>query len=264
MAKDREEAWAEAKQRCSLDEATLEMAREMGLNPRSLIKNVPGKSQPWKAPVREWIRDMYERRHRRGVENHRANEPERNPAVHTHDRRQNEDDHFRRLRCAHFRAAAEYVALALADVPAVSRVALFGSVASRRRARTLSHVRVHEPKDVDLAVWIDSATDLERLRVLRSRAVNQLWNDREIGVAHHQVDVFLIDVTTGTYLGRLCCFNQCPKHKPECRTENCGKLPFLQQHDDFVFDFNALHPSQIEVLYDRDGAHVAASLDIPL
>ena len=53
MAKDREEAWAEAKQRYSLDEATLEMAREMGLHPRSLIKNVPGKSQPWKAPVRE-------------------------------------------------------------------------------------------------------------------------------------------------------------------------------------------------------------------
>jgi hypothetical protein len=34
----------------------------------------------------------------------------------------------------------------------------------------------------------------------------------EIGVAHHQVDIFLLDVT-GTSLGRLCHFNQCPKHK---------------------------------------------------
>lgn len=27
------------------------MAKEMGLNPRSLIKNIPSPSQPWKQPV---------------------------------------------------------------------------------------------------------------------------------------------------------------------------------------------------------------------
>jgi len=69
----------------------------------------------------------------------------------------------------------------------------------------------HEPKDVDIAVWLDAATGLARLRVRRSRAVNQLWEEKEIGVAHHQVDVFLLDAA-GTYLGRLCCFNECPKH----------------------------------------------------
>lgn len=37
------------------------MAKEMGLNPLSLIKNIPNKSQLWKAPVEEWIRDMYEK-----------------------------------------------------------------------------------------------------------------------------------------------------------------------------------------------------------
>ena len=37
--------------------------------------------------------------------------------------------------------------------------------------------------------------ELERLRLLRSRAVNLLWEEREIGVAHHQVDVFLVDAT---------------------------------------------------------------------
>lgn len=30
------------------------------MNPRSLIKNIPSKSQQWKAPVKLWIRDMYE------------------------------------------------------------------------------------------------------------------------------------------------------------------------------------------------------------
>lgn len=49
--KRREAEWAEAGNRCRLNAETLWMARELGLNPRTLIKNVPSKSQPWKAPV---------------------------------------------------------------------------------------------------------------------------------------------------------------------------------------------------------------------
>ena len=58
--KDKE--WAEAKKKCRLNADTIQMAREMGLNPRSLIKNIPNKSQQWKAPVSVWIQDMYEER----------------------------------------------------------------------------------------------------------------------------------------------------------------------------------------------------------
>ena len=39
------------------------MAKELGLNPRSLIKNIPSPKQQWKAPVEEWVRDIYQRRH---------------------------------------------------------------------------------------------------------------------------------------------------------------------------------------------------------
>ena len=42
----------------------------------------------------------------------------------------NEDDRDTLMRYARFRAAAEYVAAAFAGIPTVSRVALFGSVAS--------------------------------------------------------------------------------------------------------------------------------------
>ena len=38
------------------------MARELGFQPRSLIKNIPSPSQPWKAPVREWVRDLYQKK----------------------------------------------------------------------------------------------------------------------------------------------------------------------------------------------------------
>jgi hypothetical protein len=45
-----------------LSDEAIKMAKEMGLNPLSLIKNIPNKSQLWKAPVEEWVRDMYEER----------------------------------------------------------------------------------------------------------------------------------------------------------------------------------------------------------
>jgi len=60
-----------------------------------------------------------------------------------------------------------------------------------RGAHARDEVIFTNPKDVDIAAWLDDATGLDRLRVLRSRAVNQLWDEKEIGVAHHQVDVFL-------------------------------------------------------------------------
>ena len=32
------------------------MAKDLGFKPKSLIKNIPNKSEQWKAPVKEWIR----------------------------------------------------------------------------------------------------------------------------------------------------------------------------------------------------------------
>jgi len=34
------------------------MARELGIGPRSLIKNIPAPTQQWKAPVEDWVRDL--------------------------------------------------------------------------------------------------------------------------------------------------------------------------------------------------------------
>ncbi len=63
MAKNKNNPmWAEAKKKCRLNTTTVEMAREMGLNPKSLIKNIPNSKQQWKAPVHVWIQEMYEER----------------------------------------------------------------------------------------------------------------------------------------------------------------------------------------------------------
>jgi hypothetical protein len=55
--------WAEAKQKCPLTQAEIEMAQALGLNPKKLIANHTScKQEQWKAPVGEWIRDIYEKR----------------------------------------------------------------------------------------------------------------------------------------------------------------------------------------------------------
>ena len=58
----KDKLWIEAKSKCHLNSEDIRIAKEMGLNPRSLIKNIPSKSQPWKSPVKVWIHEMYEKR----------------------------------------------------------------------------------------------------------------------------------------------------------------------------------------------------------
>jgi len=58
----RDALWAEAKRRCRLNREDIRMAKEMGLNPRSLIKNIPSQSEPWKLPMKDWIHEMYRKR----------------------------------------------------------------------------------------------------------------------------------------------------------------------------------------------------------
>ena len=70
----------------------------------------------------------------------------------------NEDDRYALMRYAYRRAAAEYVAAAFAVIPAVSRIALFGSIASSPRTESTRwrarRGHFHEPKDGDIAVWL--------------------------------------------------------------------------------------------------------------
>ncbi len=58
----RDTEWKEARKRCRLNAETVQMAKKLSLNPKSLIKNIPNKSQSWKKPVYLWIREMYQER----------------------------------------------------------------------------------------------------------------------------------------------------------------------------------------------------------
>ena len=59
--KKREEEWKEVKKRCKVGDETVRMAKELGINPRTMIKNIPSKAEKWKAPVDVWIREMYDK-----------------------------------------------------------------------------------------------------------------------------------------------------------------------------------------------------------
>jgi hypothetical protein len=59
--------WQEAKKKCRLNNEDIKIAKELGLNPKSLIKNIPNKSEQWKAPVSVWIRDIQKKRQRKSL-----------------------------------------------------------------------------------------------------------------------------------------------------------------------------------------------------
>ncbi len=54
--------WARAKRICRLNQDDIRMAKELGMSPKTLMKNNPSPSQRWKLPVKCWIRELHEKR----------------------------------------------------------------------------------------------------------------------------------------------------------------------------------------------------------
>jgi hypothetical protein len=167
MNRQKEEAWREAQRRCRLSDEEVRMAKELGFQPKSLIKNIPSPSQQWKAPVNEWVRSLYEQKigskkpvavsapaprpsatrvvEFRNPDNPWSDHPEIPdlPPVEFDDDFEGEYSRFeppsgedideqngillRRQRL--FRWAAQSVAVAVSELSAVRKVAAFGAVA---------------------------------------------------------------------------------------------------------------------------------------
>ncbi len=56
------QAWIEARHRYHLSHAHLQMARELGMNPKKLGGLANHRQEPWKRPLPEFIEVLYERR----------------------------------------------------------------------------------------------------------------------------------------------------------------------------------------------------------
>jgi hypothetical protein len=57
--------WIEARKRFHLSHAQIQMARELGLNPKKFGKLANRKQEPWKAPLPQFIESLYWKRFRR-------------------------------------------------------------------------------------------------------------------------------------------------------------------------------------------------------
>lgn len=115
--------------------------------------------------------------------------------------------------------------IAVAQMPGVSRIALVGSLATRKPL----------PKDADVLVTVDQDASLDRLaqagRTLKGHA-----QTRNSGA-----DIFLAS-PDGHYAGRTCHWRDCrPGIRAACRALHCGRREFLS---DDLQDVN-LPPSLI-------------------
>jgi hypothetical protein len=105
---------------------------------------------------------------------------------------------------------------------------------------------------------------LNELRKAKSRALTRLFDERNVGVASHQMDIFVIEPGSDRYLGRLCDFARCPNDKPKCLVEGCGAIGHLQQHEGFVLSPDALAEDRTIVLFDRKSSLVCRAVDGPV
>jgi hypothetical protein len=69
-----EAQWQEAKKKCRLSADDIALAKRLGLNPKSLIKNIPNKSEPWKAPVNIWLHEIDDKRKAKSEQKRRRKE----------------------------------------------------------------------------------------------------------------------------------------------------------------------------------------------
>ena len=58
-------AWAEAKKKYHLTDTHIQMAKELGMNPEKFGSLANHKQEPWKAPLSEFIKQIYFKRFRR-------------------------------------------------------------------------------------------------------------------------------------------------------------------------------------------------------
>jgi len=59
---DRFKVWIEARKRYHLSHAQIQMARELGMNPKRFGGKANHRQEPWKVPLPQYIEHLYEKR----------------------------------------------------------------------------------------------------------------------------------------------------------------------------------------------------------
>ncbi len=59
---DKNKKWIDTKKKFRLSDTQIQMARELGMNPKKFGSLANHKQEPWKAPLPEFIEDIYFKR----------------------------------------------------------------------------------------------------------------------------------------------------------------------------------------------------------
>jgi len=143
--------------------------------------------------------------------------------------------------------AANYLIVEFNKDKNVEKIKIIGSI-SRPLSKEIvksgkykGKLLYHNCKDLDLLIWFSNLNELEKLRKSRFIALNKLLDEKKIGIAHHQIEIFIVDSLTDKYVGRFCFYKKCPNNKIECIQKDCGKVKLLKKdNEDFIFDLKNL------------------------
>ena len=162
-----------------------------------------------------------------------------------------------------------YVAVKLAErlteFPEVERIALFGSLAKppyRERYRYKKRIwAFHEPKDIDLAVWLSSLESLGSMRRVMATLVQEVIK-KAPGICEGAMELFVFDSKSSRYLGRVCHSKQCPRGDIDCMTEECGKPSHLKVENNFTLRPDAVSRINSQLLFERTPVNLASASNL--
>jgi len=212
--------WIDARKRHKLSHAHVQMARELGMNPKKLGKLDNDDQEPWKLPLPAFIEHLYAERYGKSrpvvvhsIEESVKLQAQKRKAKHSVKHAGSQAPADDSLRNHLLRAVLRFVEGAC-TIPRVARIALIGSLTTPKT----------NPKDADVLVFVADDADLESLAAAGRRLK---------GAAQHRncgADIFIANLA-GEYRGRTCHWRECrPGVRVSCDARHCGKRPYL--HDD--------------------------------
>jgi cupin 2 domain-containing protein len=164
-----------------------------------------------------------------------------------------------------FLHAALKLAERLSEFPEVERIALFGSLAKPPFRESYRYKRriwaFHEPKDIDMAIWLSS---LKNLKVMR-RTIATLAESvakKAPGICAGNVELFVFDSKSSKYLGRVCHYKHCPYNDANCRVDGCGKPSHLKIASDFMLYPDAVSRINSQLLFERTSTNLAPASNL--
>ena len=150
--------------------------------------------------------------------------------------------------------AAVEMAKHLTDFPEVEKIALFGSLAKppyRKRLPIRKRIwTFHNPRDIDLAVWLSSLENLGDMRKALVALVKDI-TQKVPGLCEGSIELFVFDSKSSKYLGRVCHYRECPRQGMECMTKGCGKPKHLKKMADFKLVPDAVSRLYSQLLFER-------------